>query len=219
MSIFKKLFKLGRKAVSDAEQALDDATIVEQLTQDLRDAKANLTKADGSRIELRAKRKASERKVYELTGTVDRWLANAKAAKAADKMDMAKQAVTKMNTEQARLDAESAVLATLEQHISTLDSEYSKSTVDVDRIGIELEQLKADKELLDVQESLQDTLGTGRASSSNAMSSLAKAKETQQRRRDKLSAANELNADDDLESQFADLAGGGNNVDDQLAKL
>jgi phage shock protein A len=218
MSIFKKLFTLGRKAVGDAEEALDQATIVDQLTQNLRDAKTNLTKADGSRIDLRAKRKSSERKVADLTETVAKWLANAKQAKAAENMDLAKQAITKMNTEQVRLDAETKVLAALEQHITALDSEYSKSMVDIERIEIELEQLKADKDLLDVQESLQDTMGTGRTSSSNALSSLAKAKEVQQRRRDKLSAANELNADDDLESKFADL-GGANDVDDQLANL
>ena len=217
-NIFKNLFTMGRKTVDDADEALDQATIVPRLTQALRDAKACLADADKTRIELRAKRKASQRRVEALTATVDQWLANAKQAKAAGDMDLAKQALTKMNSEKVRLDAETETLNKRDQHIALLDDEYNKSLANIERLEIELDRVKADKELLDVQEDLHDTIGSSRASSSNALDTLAKAQEAQQMRRDKLSAASELDADDDLEAKFAKLSGA-TDLDAQLDDL
>tara|TARA_B100000700_G_scaffold311500_1_gene393506 strand:+ start:116464 stop:117129 length:666 start_codon:yes stop_codon:yes gene_type:complete len=220
MSLLKKLFTLGRKAKHDLEDALDQETIIAQTEQALRDDRAALAKTDGTRIEFGAKRREAERKVAEFTESAAKFKARAIQARDSGNEELAMKALGEMQKAQTQLEAQQKIFDSVSESIATLDRDYDNLTAQIEARGIELEELKAQDAILDVRESLASASHAVHNNTSNAASSLSRAKEIQQKRQDKLDASKELDSARDLDAQFAELdRTGGKSQKDLLAEL
>ena len=205
MGLFSAILKVGRKKLGDAEEAFDEATIVEQLEQDIRDGKKRLAEADESRISLRASRAAAKRETKEFEAEAEKWKSHAKQFKEAGQEADAKAAFQKYKTFQSKLETSSANLQMLHESITQLDQEINAEKAALEQIAGEVSSIKANQKMLDAQEAISSKLGAGRNSTGSAAESLQRAKAITAKRRDTMQARKSLATDDNLEARAAAL--------------
>lgn len=220
MSLWKKLITLGKSVAHDANDVIDQETIIRQTEQALRDDREALAKTNSTRIEFGRKRRDAERRVAEFTESVAKFKARAIQARDANNEDLAMKALTEMQKAQAQLEAQQKIFNNVSASITKLDQDYDQLEAKIEARGIDLEEIKAQDAILDVRESLASASHAVHNNTSNAASCLDRAKELQQKRLDTLDATDELDTARNLDAQFAELdRTGGKSQKDLLAEL
>ena len=224
MSIWNKLFTLGRAGAHEATSAVVDANAIRILDQEIRDADTAQGKARDDMATLVARRRILEKEVASFRDQVTKYESSARAAVAKGDMDLARQVAQRI----ADLESDIAVKEPQIADMRAAEEQLHTAVAATDR---RIETLRREVEVVKVNESVQKAqaavsargAGAG-ASLGSAADSLARIKERQMVRGEKIKAAGELEdrrtgADLDEKLRLAGILPGQSSADDILARL
>jgi len=224
MSIWNKLFTLGRAGAHEATAAVVDANALRILDQEIRDADTAQGKARDDMATLVARRRILEKEVAGFRDQVVKYESSARAAVAKGDMDLARQVAQRI----ADLEQDIALKEPQIGDMRAAEDQLHQAVTATDR---RIETLRREVEVVKVNESVQKAqaavsargAGAGAALGS-AADSLARIKERQAIRGEKIKAAGELEdrrtgADLDEKLRLAGILPGQSSADDILARL
>jgi phage shock protein A len=224
MSIWNKLFTLGRAGAHEATSAVVDANAIRILDQEIRDADTAQGKARDDMATLVARRRILEKEVAGFRDQVTKYEGSARAAVTKGDMDLARQVAQRI----ADLESDIAVKEPQIADMRVAEDQLHQAISATDR---RIETLRREVDVVKVNESVQKAqaavsargAGAG-ASLGSAADSLARIKERQMVRGEKIKAAGELEdrrtgADLDEKLRLAGILPGQSSADDILARL
>jgi phage shock protein A len=224
MSIWNKLFTLGRAGAHEATAAVVDANAIRILDQEIRDADTAQGKARDDMATLVARRRILEKEVAGFRDQVTKYEGSARAAVQKGDMDLARQVAQRI----ADLEQD---IALKEPQIGDMRAAEDQLHTAITATDRRIETLRREVEVVKVNESVQKAqaavsargAGAG-ASLGSAADSLARIKERQMVRGEKIKAAGELEdrrtgADLDEKLRLAGILPGQSSADDVLARL
>lgn len=224
MSIWNKLFTLGRAGAHEATSAVVDANAIRILDQEIRDADTAQGKARDDMATLVARRRILEKEVAGFRDQVTKYESSARAAVTKGDMDLARQVAQRI----ADLESDIALKEPQIADMRAAEEQLHTAVAATDR---RIETLRREVEVVKVNESVQKAqaavsargAGAG-ASLGSAADSLARIKERQMVRGEKIKAAGELEdrrtgADLDEKLRLAGILPGQSSADDILARL
>ena len=224
MSIWNKLFTLGRAGAHEATSAVVDANAIRILDQEIRDADTAQGKARDDMASLVARRRILEKEVASFRDQVVKYEGSARAAVTKGDMDLARQVAQRI----ADLESDIALKEPQIADMRTAEDQLHTAISATDR---RIETLRREVEVVKVNESVQKAQasvaarGAGAGSSlGSAADSLARIKEKQAIRGERIKAAGELEdrrtgADLDEKLRLAGIMPGQSSADDVLARL
>lgn len=226
MGILKSLFTLGKSMISQAEASIEEAQGVRMLEQHIRDAKTELNKANQSRVELLARVKLSNDKLYDLR---ERKASLEKRALEALNKKVDAALINEVAEEIARLEnlitAEEQVLANLEASRDGVERAVTATGQRISQFEQQLEVVKATEAMQRAQQAVTTSTVGASSNVSTAAESLKRIQTRQAERQARLNAAAQLEkvADGrDLDERLAEVGIGGSNkssAQDVLARL
>jgi phage shock protein A len=224
MAIWSKLFTLGRAGAHEASSAIVDANALRILDQEIRDADTAQGRARDDMAGLIARRRILETEITSLRAQVEKYLVSAKAAMDKGNMDLARQVAQRV----ADLEQDIGLKTPQLEAMKEAEGKIHTTIAATDR---KIEQLRREVEVVKVNESVQKAQasvaarGAGAGNSlGSAADSLARIRERQAIRGERINAANELEdmrtgADLDEKLRLAGIGPGQSSADDILARL
>jgi phage shock protein A len=222
MAIWKKLFTLGRAGANEATSAIVDANALRILDQEIRDADRAQGKARDDLAGLVARRRMLEAEVDSFRVQAEKYEASARIAVDKGNMDLARQVAQRI----ADLEQDISVKAPQVDNMRQAEDQIHAAVAATDR---KIEQLRREVDVVKVNESVQKAQATVAASGAgssigSAAESLARIRERQMIRGEKIRAAGELEdrrtgADLDEQLRVAGILPGHSSADDVLARL
>jgi len=224
MAIWSKLFTLGRAGAHEATAAIVDANALRILDQEIRDADTAQGKARDDLAGLVARRRLLEGEVESFRNQSIKYEASARAAMAKGDMDLARQVAQRV----ADLESDIARKSPQADEMRAAEDQIHTTIAATDR---KIDQLRREVEMVKVNESVQKAQaavaarGAGAGNSlGSAADSLARIRERQAIRGERIRAAGEIEdrrtgADLDEKLRLAGLAPGQSSADDILARL
>jgi phage shock protein A len=209
MAIWSKLFTLGRAGANEAATAVVDRNALRILDQEIRDADKAQGKARDDLAGLVARRRILETEVESYRAQAAKYESSARLAMDKGDMDLARQVAQRV----ADLEQDIAMKAPQIEDMRGAEDNIHKAVAATDR---KIEQLRREVEVVKVNESVQQaqsTVAAAGAGSSlgSAAESLARIRERQAIRGEKIKAAGEL--------RLAGITPGHSSADDVLARL
>ncbi|MDB5688584.1 MAG: phage shock protein PspA [Sphingomonas bacterium] len=222
MAIWSKLFTLGRAGAHEASTAIVDRNALRILDQEIRDADTAQGKARDDLAGLVARRRILEQEVDSFQAQVAKYEASARVAVDKGNMDLARQVAQRI----ADLEQDITIKAPQIADMRAAEDQIHTAIAATDR---KIEQLRREVDVVKVNESVQKAQATVAASTAgssigSAAQSLARIRERQMIRGEKIRAAGELEdrrtgADLDEQLRLAGILPGQSSADDVLARL
>lgn len=224
MAIWSKLFTLGRAGAHQATSAVVDANALRILDQEIRDADTAQGKARDDLAGLVARRRIMETEIESFRAQVAKYEGSARTAVEKGNMDLARQVAQRI----ADLEQDIALKA---PQVADMRDAEEKIHVAVAATDRKIDQLRREVEVVKVNESVQKAQasvaarGAGAGNSlGSAADSLARIRERQAIRGERIRAAGELEdrrtgADLDEQLRLAGILPGQSSADDVLARL
>lgn len=222
MSIWSKLFTLGRAGATEASSAIVDANALRILDQEIRDADKAQGKARDDLSGLVARRRILEAEVESYRAQGRKYEASARIAIEKGNMDLARQVAQRI----ADLEQDIAAKAPQIDEMREAEDKIHAAIAVTDR---KIEQLRREVDVVKVNESVQKAQSAVAASGAgssigSAAQSLARIRERQMIRGEKIRAAGEIEdrrtgADLDEQLRLAGIMPGHSSADDVLARL
>ena len=224
MAIWSKLFTLGRAGAHEAGSAVVDANALRILDQEIRDADRAQGKARDDLAGLVARRRILETEVESYRAQAAKYEASARIAVEKGNMDLARQVAQRI----ADLEQDIALKTPQVEDMRAAEEQIHTAVAQTDR---KIEQLRREVEVVKVNESVQKaqacvasgSMGAGNKLGS-AADSLARIRERQAIRGERIKAAGELEdrrtgVDLDEKLRLAGIGPGQSSADDVLARL
>jgi phage shock protein A len=224
MTLWRKLFTLGRAGAHEAAAGVVDANALRILDQEIRDADTAQGKARDDLAGLVARRRVLETDVRSFRDQIAKYEGSARAAVAKGDMDLARQVAQRI----ADLESDINLKAPQIEEMRAAEEKIHEAIATTDR---RIETLRREVEVVKVNESVQRAqaavaargAGAGNALGS-AADSLARIKERQAIRGEQIRAAGEIEdrrtgADLDEKLRLAGILPGQSSADDVLARL
>lgn len=224
MSIWSKLFTLGRAGAHEATASVVDANALRILDQEIRDADTAQGKARDDLAKLVARRRMLETEVESFRAQGEKYMASAKLAMDKGNMDLARQVAERI----ADLEQQINLKVPQIEEMRAAEQQLLETVRTTDR---KIEQLRREVEIVKVNESVQKaqasvaSRGAGAGNKlGSAADSLARIRERQAIRGEQIRAAGELEdmrtgADLDEKLRLAGILPGQSSADDILARL
>ena len=224
MSIWRKLFTLGRAGAHEATAAVVDANAIRILDQEIRDADTAQGKARDDMATLVARRRILEKEVASYREQVTKYEGSARAAVAKGDMDLARQVAQRIADLEQDIALKEPQIEGMRQAEDQLHQAITATDRRIDTLRREVEVVKVNESVQRAQASVA-ARGAGAGSSlGSAADSLARIKEKQAIRGERIRAAGELEdrrtgADLDEKLRLAGIGPGQSSADDILARL
>jgi phage shock protein A len=224
MSIWQKLFTLGRAGAHDATSAVVDANAIRILDQEIRDADTAQGKARDDMASLVARRRILEKEVASFRDQVVKYEGSARAAVTKGDMDLARQVAQRIADLESDIALKEPQVADMRVAEDQLHTAISATDRRIETLRREVEVVKVNESVQKAQASVA-ARGAGAGSSlGSAADSLARIKEKQAIRGERIKAAGELEdrrtgADLDEKLRLAGILPGQSSADDVLARL
>lgn len=222
MAIWSKIFTLGRAGAHEATAAVVDANALRILDQEIRDADKAQGRARDDLAGLVARRRILEAEVESFRAQAAKYEASARAAVNKGDMDLARQVAQRI----ADMEQDVALKAPQVADMRNAEEQIHSAIAATDR---KIEQLRREVDVVRVNESVQKAQAAvaasgGSSSLGSAADSLARIRERQMIRGEKIRAAGELEdrrtgADLDEKLRLAGILPGQSSADDVLARL
>lgn len=224
MSIWRKLFTLGRAGAAEGATAVVDANALRILDQEIRDADTAQGKARDDLAGLVARRRILENEVKSFQDQIGKYEGSARAALAKGDTDLARQVAQRI----ADLEADISLKEPQIAEMRAAEEQIHTAVAATDR---RIETLRREVEVVKVNESVQKAQasvaarGAGAGNSlGSAADSLARIKERQAVRGERIRAAGEIEdrrtgADLDEKLRVAGILPGQTSADDVFARL
>ncbi|MEX0298419.1 MAG: PspA/IM30 family protein [Kordiimonas sp.] len=222
MSIFKRLVTVVKGHANDVGEAIADANALTELDQLLRECDESLEKAKASLTSMAAKRNLQDKKIADLQADIEKYTEGARKAKAAENMDLARQAVEKVIALQGDLKSAEDLRGQYAEAENNIRSNIKALQAKKERMRAEVDTVKATEQMQKSQEMLASSHANVNSSFSDASKSLERLKARQAEKAARLKAANEL--DDELTGTSLDkeldaIGGSSSAADDLLNSL
>ena len=224
MSIWSKLFTLGRAGAHEATAAVVDANALRILDQEIRDADTAQGKARDDLAGLVARRRMLETEVASFRSQIAKYEGSARVAVDKGSMDLAREVAQRI----ADLEQEIGLKAPQIEDMRGAEEQIHTTVGATDR---KIDQLRREVDVVKVNESVQKAQaavaarGAGAGNSlGSAADSLARIRERQAIRGEHIRAAGEIEdrrtgADLDEKLRIAGILPGQTSADDVLARL
>ena len=224
MSIWGKLFTLGRAGGHEAAAAVVDKNAIRILDQEIRDADTAQGKARDDLAGLVARRRVLENEVSSFRAQSEKYMASGRAAFNKGDADLARQVAQRI----ADLEADISLKEPQIAEMRAAEEQIHTAVAATDR---RIETLRREVEVVKVNESVQKAQasvaarGAGAGNSlGSAADSLARIKERQAVRGERIRAAGEIEdrrtgADLDEKLRVAGILPGQTSADDVFARL
>ncbi|AYV48484.1 phage shock protein A [Caulobacter flavus] len=224
MSIWRKLFTLGRAGAHEATSAVVDANAIRILDQEIRDADSAQAKARDNLATLVARRRIQENDVKSLREQVAKYENSARAAVTKGDMDLARQVAQRIADIESEISLKEPQIGSMREAEDQLHQAIAATDRRIDTLKREVEVVKVNESVQKAQEAVTARGAGAGASLGSAADSLARIKERQMVRGEKIKAAGELEdrrtgADLDEKLRVAGILPGQSSADDILARL
>ncbi|PXA90425.1 phage shock protein A [Caulobacter sp. D5] len=224
MSIWRKLFTLGRAGAHEATSAVVDANAIRILDQEIRDADTAQAKARDNLATLVARRRIQENDVKSLREQVAKYENSARAAVTKGDMDLARQVAQRIADLESDIALKEPQIAGMREAEDQLHTAIAATDRRIDTLKREVEVVKVNESVQRAQAAVTARGAGAGASLGSAADSLARIKERQMVRGEKIKAAGELEdrrtgADLDEKLRVAGILPGQSSADDILARL
>ena len=224
MTIWRKLFTLGRAGAHDAAAGVVDANAIKILDQEIRDADTAQGKARDDMAGLVARRRILEKEVASFREQAIKYENSARAAVAKGDMDLARQVAQRIADLEQQVSVKEPQIADMRAAEEQLHTAIAATDRRIETLRREVEVVKVNESVQRAQASVA-ARGAGAGSSlGSAADSLARIKERQAVRGERIKAAGELEdmrtgADLDEKLRLAGIGPGQSSADDVLARL
>lgn len=224
MSIWRKLFTLGRAGAHEAAAGVVDANAIRILDQEIRDADTAQGKARDDMATLVARRRILEKEVASFREQIGKYEGSARAAVAKGDMDLARQVAQRIADLEQSISLKDPQIEGMRQAEGQLHTAIAATDRKIEALRREVDVVKVNESVQRAQASVA-ARGAGAGSSlGSAADSLARIKERQAIRGERITAANELEdmrtgADLDEKLRLAGIGPGQSSADDILARL
>ncbi len=224
MSIWRKLFTLGRAGAHEATSAVVDANAIRILDQEIRDADTAQAKARDNLATLVARRRIQENDVKSLREQVAKYENSARAAVTKGDMDLARQVAQRIADLESDIALKEPQIGGMREAEDQLHTAIAATDRRIDTLKREVEVVKVNESVQRAQAAVTARGAGAGASLGSAADSLARIKERQMVRGEKIKAAGELEdrrtgADLDEKLRVAGILPGQSSADDILARL
>ncbi|WP_310541315.1 PspA/IM30 family protein [Phenylobacterium sp.] len=224
MTIWRKLFTLGRAGAHDAAAGVVDANAIKILDQEIRDADTAQGKARDDMAGLVARRRILEKEVASFREQAIKYENSARAAVGKGDMDLARQVAQRIADLEQQVSVKEPQIVDMRAAEEQLHTAIAATDRRIETLRREVEVVKVNESVQRAQASVA-ARGAGAGSSlGSAADSLARIKERQAVRGERIKAAGELEdmrtgADLDEKLRLAGIGPGQSSADDILARL
>ncbi|MDP2011295.1 MAG: PspA/IM30 family protein [Phenylobacterium sp.] len=224
MTIWRKLFTLGRAGAHDAAAGVVDANAIKILDPEIRDADTAQGKARDDMAGLVARRRILEKEVASFREQAMKYENSARAAVGKGDMDLARQVAQRIADLEQQVSVKEPQIADMRAAEEQLHTAIAATDRRIETLRREVEVVKVNESVQRAQASVA-ARGAGAGSSlGSAADSLARIKERQAVRGERIKAAGELEdmrtgADLDEKLRLAGIGPGQSSADDILARL
>lgn len=224
MTIWRKLFTLGRAGAHDAAAGVVDANAIKILDQEIRDADTAQGKARDDMAGLVARRRILEKEVASFREQAMKYENSARAAVSKGDMDLARQVAQRIADLEQQVSVKEPQIVDMRAAEEQLHTAIAATDRRIETLRREVEVVKVNESVQRAQASVA-ARGAGAGSSlGSAADSLARIKERQAVRGERIKAAGELEdmrtgADLDEKLRLAGIGPGQSSADDILARL
>lgn len=224
MSIWRKMFTLGRAGAHEAAAGVVDANALRILDQEIRDADTAQGKARDDLATLVARRRILEKEVNSFRDQITKYEGSARAAVSKGDIELARQVAQRIADLEQDVTLKSPQIADMRAAEDQLQSAIAATDRRLETLRREVEVVKVNESVQRAQASVA-ARGAGAGSSlGSAADSLARIKERQAIRGERIQAAAELEdrrtgADLDEKLRLAGIMPGQSSADDILARL
>ncbi|SDH14445.1 phage shock protein A (PspA) family protein [Vibrio xiamenensis] len=222
MGLFNTLSTIFKSKTNEADEAIWDANAVSILTQHIREAKADMIKADGELVNIIADRKMADTKVSEIEKNVSKYEQHAITANQQGNAELALECAQKVT--QLRNDLTGAKdRQTFYINAESKMRQNLKSAKDrLEQLESQVDIVKANEAVQKAQEATLKSVNGSTSKVTTAMESLERIQKKQDRHQARMDAAGEMASSasslDERLSQ-AGLVGGNSSAEDELARI
>ncbi|TDB42065.1 PspA/IM30 family protein, partial [Photorhabdus luminescens] len=115
MNVWKKLFKAIKGTVNNAAESVADGNALTILDQEIREAKAEIRRADESLVSIIAKRKMAEKRVSDIKNSITEYEGYARSAAGKGDNGLALECAQKVATLRDELEREQALFESFQK--------------------------------------------------------------------------------------------------------
>ena len=224
MSVWGKLFTALRGGVNEAAETVADGQAMRILDQELRDAEKSLGLARSNLAGMMATAKRIEKRILENQGKEERDIANARAALAGGREDLARGLAERVAGVRAELCRDEADLANMRQQQDVMLRTVKETEQRIAAMKREIEAVKATDSLQRAQKAIASSHAGVNSRLGSAVESLGRIRDRQAQMAARLEAGQEMEMIEsgaDLDRQLLEAGIGGKvtKADDILAEL
>lgn len=224
MSVFKKLFTLGRAGGHEAATAVIDRNAIRILDQELRDAGVAQGKARDDLAGLVARRRVLEQEVASFRAQAEKYLASGRAAFAKGDQDLARQVAERIADLESQVATKTPQIEEMRAAEERLHQAIHATDRRLDTLRREVETVKVNESVQRAQSAVAARGAGAGAALGSAADSLARIKERQAIQGERIRASGELEdrrtgADLDEKLRVAGILPGQTSADDVFARL
>lgn len=225
MSLFRKLFSLGKGAATEVAEAIVDSQALRILDQEIRDAETALGKARDELAGLMAKRAVLERKTTDLKAQISDYEAKGAQALKLGQDDLAREVVTRIAALEKELTESANTVATYRAAEDKMRATISQTENRIASLKREVDTVRATEAVQKAQAAVAAKHSGVNTALGDATDSLARLKARQAEQEARFTAAEELEQQKtgaDLDARLAALGIGGNDsakADEIMARL
>ena len=192
MTLWRKLFTLGRAGAHDATAGIVDANAIRILDQEVRDAETAQGKARDDLAGLVARRRVLENDVASFRGQLTKYEVSARAAVGKGDMDLAREVAQRMADIETEISMKEPQIADMRAAEEKIHHAVAATDRRIDTLRREIEVVKVNESVQRAQSAVAASgAGAGNALGS-AADSLARIKERQAIRGERIRAAGEI---------------------------
>ncbi len=197
MNILDKLLTALRGVASETGESLIDTQAVRIMEQEIREAKDNLDRAKESLTEVIAEQMGVQREVKRMQQRVSEHENYALQALEQDDQNLALEIAEKIATFSNELDAQEAVLESYTANIATLKQTIKATERNIKAMDRELAIVKTTESVQKANDAVAEKFSGSSSALRSATESLQRIKQKQQKRSDQMTAALELQRQED----------------------
>lgn len=223
MSVWKKLATAFKGHANNAAEAIEDANLMTILDQEVRDAKAAISKAKDEKARMAANRVMKEKSINEFVAEIERRTAAARTAKESGDEPLAIQIVESIIKLRDKMQADEQLHAQYKETEERMESSIRQSQNKIENLQRKIESAKATEALIAAQKASSTSTVASDGKLASAVESLEKLEHRQAHQQAMLEAAEQeaqIESGADLEAKIRKLESpGSHDVQALLAKL
>ncbi|NDK99896.1 PspA/IM30 family protein [Photorhabdus bodei] len=224
MNVWKKLFKAIKGTVNNAAEAVADGNALTILDQEIREAKAEIRRADESLVSIIAKRKMAEKKVSDIKNSITEYEGYTRSAAGKGDNGLALECAQKVATLRDELEREQGLFESFQKAETTHRHTVQEAKKKVSQLENQVDLVKATEQVQKAQAATHSSVVGASSKTSTALDSLERIKSRQAEKAAQFEAQQELHdsmtsSDLDKKLKEAGITSSSMSAEDELARI